>query len=886
MVKNHTRRMPTHMRLETAVVAVAWIACCASLRAEEAFPPLFPFVISYDGPDNATSMAHLLDAPAGKHGFVRAENGQFVDAAGRVRLNATNLTGPANFPTHEQADKLASRLARFGINCVRLHYFDDAYGNFMTEKKAGIFGDDPKSQRVLDPQHVERQDYLVAALKKRGIYVDMNLHVARWLDERDGFTAKEQRPGMDKGLDNFEPRMIALQKEYARALLTRVNPYTGRAYTDEPCVAVIEINNENALYHQYHGGAIDRLPDPYASELRRQWNVWLGKKYATTAAMLDAWHWTPSPLRDEQIPEGSFAQPVPIDGRRWTMTLGSAQAACSAGNGVMRISVAREGTEFFPKLFRQLSVTKGQAYTLSLKIRCMPGTPEATLGLAVADATDGWRSLGLHEKIRVGAGWKMLRYAFIASDDSPKAQFQLTRFKAGAYELAGLSFQSGAACDLDAKARLEDGSVAVVKANGFAPLPMRRDFYQFLVDTERGYWTGMAGYLKNELKVKSLISGTQLGYSPPYVQAELDYIDNHSYWCHPHPVNKDWRIGNVPMVNSMSCIEHLAAQRVLGKPYTVSEYNHPFPNQYGAEGQLMLRAYGALQGWDGVFAYTYNHSPDFEPTRNTYFFSIAARTDVLAHFPACAAMFLRGDVRESQTTVVAPADYATWFDRLLASKSVVASIRAAGCDERLTLVHKTAVDLTGKCGTKASGDPQPASDEVTSDSGELAWNTRTPKAGYWTVNTPHTKVFTGFPEGRTIRLGDVSFEVGRTRLDWATISLVSRHATGFGQGGQPASILLAATGLAENKGMVIERSNAKDIRLQDPWGTGPVCVEGVPATITLLSPPPRTKCFALDAGGNRKQSVPVESGAHGVSRIVLQPEYETVWYEIDIAASK
>ena len=150
--------------------------------------------------------------------------------------------------------------------------------------------------------------------------------------------------------------------------------------------------------------------------------------------------------------------------------------------------------------------------------------------------------------------------------------------------------------------------------------------------------------MKTELKSKSLISGTQLGYSPPFVQAELDYIDNHSYWCHPSPVSKTWLIRNESMANSLACIRGLAEQRVLGKPYTISEYNHPFPNQYGAEGQPMLRAYGAFQGWDGVFEYTYNHSPDFEPKRNTYFFSMVARTDVLAHMPACAAMYLRGDV--------------------------------------------------------------------------------------------------------------------------------------------------------------------------------------------------------------------------------------------------
>ena len=54
------------------------------------------------------------------------------------------------------------------------------------------------------------------------------------------------------------------------------------------------------------------------------------------------------------------------------------------------------------------------------------------------------------------------------------------------------------------------------------------------------------------------------------------------------------------------------------KSYTVSEYNHPFPNQYGAEGQLMLRSYGAFQGWDGVFEYTFNHRNEFDLDYNNY----------------------------------------------------------------------------------------------------------------------------------------------------------------------------------------------------------------------------------------------------------------------------
>ncbi len=853
-----------------AFLSLVLAASAPTQSAAEELAPLFPFVISYDALDNASSMAHLLDAPAGKHGFIRVKDGRFVNDSGPVRLHATNLTGPANFPTHEQADKLAARLARFGINCVRLHYFDAEYGNFMTEKETGIFGKgwslpdafkaDPAVPIPFAREQVDRQDYLIAALKRCGIYVNINLHVARF----------------PKTTSFFEPHTIASEKEYARKLLTRVNPYTKLAYSDDPCVAVIEINNENALINR-------SIEKPYEGEFRKQWNDWLRKKYASTAAMLDAWKWTPSPLRDEQIPEGKFDQTVTMDGKHWILSAGSAQASCSASGGIMKIIVTRDGNEFFPKLFRHLSVRKNQPYTLSFKVRCAKGTPGATLGLAVADTKGGWRSLGVHQTIKVGSAWKTMHCAFIAADDSDKAQFQLTRFKMGTYELADLSFQSGAQCDFDTTARIEDGAVPALKTTGFAPLQARRDFYQFLVDMERAYWTGMARYLKNELKAKSLISGTQLGYSPPHVQAELDYIDNHSYWCHPHPVTKEWRIRNLPMVNSMSCIEHLAAERVLNKPYTVSEYNHPFPNQYGAEGQLMLRAYGALQGWDGVFEYTYNHSPDFEPDRNTYFFSIIARTDVLAHFPACAAMFLRGDVREANTSIIAAADSASCFERLVASKAVSASIGSAGFDPRLTLIHKTAVDLTGKQATPPAAVAKPESKVLVSDTGELTWNTELPQAGYWTVDTPNTKLFAGFPKGRTIKLGGVTLAIGKTRLDWATVSLVSRRASGFGESGKPANILLAATGLAENKGMVIEQVNAQEITLHDKWGTGPVCVEGVPATITLPSAPAKTKCFALDPSGNRKKSVPVETGEAGASRIVLKSDFETVWYEIEIS---
>lgn len=674
---------------------------------------LFPFLISYDGPENITNMSHLLDAPAGKHGFVRIENGRFVTDAGSIRFYGTNLTGAANFPEKKDAERLASRLARFGINCVRLHYFDADYGNALNEKEVGIFTD-PTTQRRLDPSQLDRMDYLVAQLKKRGIYVNMNLHVARKLDERDGFTGIDERPHLDKGVDNFEPRMIELQKEYAKDLLTHINPYTKLAYRDDPCVGMVEINNENALIHQYHRKGIDNLPEPYIGELQSQWNNWLSKKYSRT--------------------------------KRW-----------------------------FGK-------------------------------------------------------------------------------------------------------NIENGNIAIIKSDDNVSLEEKKDFYQFLIDTEYNYWGGMYNYLKTELGVKSVVSGTQLTWSPPFVQNKLDYIDSHAYWAHPNPATGKTK--NESMVNSLGAIKRLATQRILDKPYTVSEYNHPFPNQYGAEGQPMLAAYGALQGWDGVFEYSFNHRKNFDLGQNIYYFSINDRTDVLAHLQACAAIYLRRDVKESKNLIDAPVDYASYFEKLVSDKSIGTTIISAGFDGNLSLINRVGVSLHERNKPSVSAVEVPTSKVVESDTKELTWNREIENKGYFTVNTPNTKLFTGFPEGRKISFGEVELSVGNTRLGWATVSLVSQNANGFGKTKTPSRILVTATGLTENKGMKIKNLENNHIVVED-WGTAPVMVEGVPAIILLPSNPKKTKCYALDPEGNRKEEISVIA-INGKTEITLKPAYKTIWYEIEI----
>jgi len=420
--------------------------------------------------------------------------------------------------------------------------------------------------------------------------------------------------------------------------------------------------------------------------------------------------------------------------------------------------------------------------------------------------------------------------------------------------------------------------------------------HQKIISFSWKMWIKVTGWVcinisKKELKAKAPVSGTQLGYTPAHIMAGLDYVDNHAYWRHPQggwislTATEPWTIENDAMINTMGNIKNrLAIQRVNNKPYTISEYNHPYPNQFGAEGQPLLCIFGRLQGWDGIFQYSYNHYVnDFEPQANPWcFFDCIARTDVLAHFPACAAIFLRGDVQEAKESVIAAVDIEKYRKWLADHRTVSFDIGSLGFDTRLSLVHKTALDFTDK-GIKPENAPKlPEEPKVLiSDTKEITWNTEKPDAAYLSVNTANTKFFTGFPEGRTIEMGKVQLKIGKTRLNWATVSLVSRNATGFGDQDKPANILLAATGDSGNSGRVVKPMGEKKITLPDR-GSAPVLVEGIPAIVIIPSNYKLTKCYALDPNGDRKMEIPVKMAKKGASEITLKPEYETIWYEIDI----
>jgi hypothetical protein len=229
-------------------------------------------------------LSFLLDAPAGKHGFagVRKDGHLYFADGTRARFFGTDVCGPWCSPDRHTAEVVAERLARYGVNLLRLHTPDSRWGQIIEYS-------DGTSQR-LNAEAMDRYDYFVAQLIRRGIYVYFDLLDYRQFMPADGVRdAGSMGTGWEhslKGASIFDPRMIELQKEYATALLTHRNPYTGRRYVDEPALVIQEITNENSLFYLSN---IRLMLPSYVEDLTRRWNEWLNREYGGRQRLLKAW---------------------------------------------------------------------------------------------------------------------------------------------------------------------------------------------------------------------------------------------------------------------------------------------------------------------------------------------------------------------------------------------------------------------------------------------------------------------------------------------------------------------------------------------------------------------------------------------------------------------
>lgn len=276
--------------------------------------------------------SHLLDAPAGKHGFVRVRDGHFYFEDGtRTRFLGFNMAARSNTPDHETAEKMAARFASMGVNIIRLHAADAPIGEepctWSSCKEAPLLDYESGNSLEFNKEGLDRFDYFVAKLREKGIYLHIDLLVARAFNKEDGIEYSDKVDSCTKCFPMINERLIELQKDYARKLLQHVNPYTGLALVDDPAVVTIQINNEeSAIKGTAELEGVEHMKS-YRQEVQRKFNHFLLMKYDTREKLKAAWTYEgESALQDDEDPkecsvritEGDFVQPVNDPMGQWT----------------------------------------------------------------------------------------------------------------------------------------------------------------------------------------------------------------------------------------------------------------------------------------------------------------------------------------------------------------------------------------------------------------------------------------------------------------------------------------------------------------------------------------------------------------------------------------
>lgn len=591
----------------------------------------------YPDTRSTVNMSYLNHYDIDKNGIVFIKDAHFWTKRGRVNFFGTNLIYDACYPDKEMAEKLAAQLAGLGINIVRLHHMDNSQ---IWGKNAAAFTD-------FDAAKLDKLDYFIFCLKRQGIYIDLNLHVS-WQYTNDktsplySLIREQDSFRYGKGLDTFLPELIEKQKGYAKKLLTHYNPYTGLMYKDDPVTAMIEINNENSFYrNMLFQGGIDLLPPIYREVLNTEFRKFLLTKYQSFATLKKAWQIREDGPKAVEMP----MQPL-AERNNWRVQITDPQKGTISlqdGEAVVHLNYG-EKNRFFQFYKTNLTFKAGQDYTLVMDVS---GPKDATFAVNAMRQEAPYDNAGLTRTVKLNDGdHSLIAVSFKATKDlDGLGRITLADFTGGNdFVLHSVKLYRGKYVigPLQGIASMENVNLPALASFSAYPDQYQNDITAFFQQTEFNYWSEMMRYIKKDLGVRAPVTGTQIDYSSPELADIYDYVDIHSYWQHPTFPGKRWDgknyyVKNVSMVSEpRTNFDKIALFRLKGKPFTISEYNHPYPNLYNAETPLMLSVVSKLQDYDGIFVFNYLNNLNLDLAS---YFAHYDKFAAKAVYPATALIF-------------------------------------------------------------------------------------------------------------------------------------------------------------------------------------------------------------------------------------------------------
>ena len=832
------------------------ILACSRVAAE-----FVPFVIPARPDANSPIAVTSYEPILTDDDRLQAHGGHFYRAEKRVRLWGVNLSFGANLPTHEDAPYIAARLAAVGVNTVRCHHLD------TSRWPRGIWN--AADGKDIAPEALDRLDFFINQLALHGICVNLNLHVGRAHSQYIGLT--ETNRGYDKITNIFTPALVDAQKNYARQMLTHVNPYRGVRYADDPAVAIVEITNENSFFMWSSDETLRALPAYYADILQKKFNTWLKQQYGADEKLRNAWSGGAQPLGKNLLTDANSKSGNVPSG--WQL---EQHSGCKAvlrrqrylSQDALRLDIDKFDETEWHLQFKQagFSVEAGEYYTVTFEAAA---EKPRKLSCGVSQAHESWQNLGLSRQADLTQKWQTFRFGFVAKDDDDNARVS---FSFGGnnipFYLANIKLQPGGRVGLGKGESLKIASVAVFADN---ESPQRTiDRMLFLAQTEKAYFDDMRNFIKNDLGCKALITGTIVfGPLGLYGQSDMDFIDTHAYWQHPRFPGRPWDAGNwlidqKPMTDypDQAAVFNLAAARLSNKPFTLSEYNHPAPLDSQAECVPLIASFAAAQDWDGIWLYTYSHSSDeWNREHLNSYFDIDTNPAKWGFMRAGTAIFRHGGIQSlsgiSLVPLTGPGEMlSSLADLHLKHNSNMFDVLAerARITRNKMLKTQFVPSLAGRSASKDPDGSDPVLDWfVERDLGfYAAWG-----SSAWAF-AGHANRFEKATKGRICIAGPRFAAITVTSLDGVPSNSLDKSD----------KILITACGRCENTGMKFSDDRQTVGR---NWGESPVQIETVTGNVVL--PAGQWKCEALGPDGIPKREVPISEGV-----LKLSPKYGTMWY--------
>lgn len=808
--------------------------------------------------------------PIGANDFISIRDGHFSANNKRIRFWSINVTDAAVFPEKADAAGVAGQLRKQGFNLVRLHYFDQGKSDFSIFKNG-------QSTRVLNPVTLDKMEKLLSELKKNGIYADVNLNVAREFNKLDGVPDADSILEFGKAVTLFDPQLITLQKEYARNLLTHVNPYTGLSLVNDPVMGMVEITNENWFFLYWQSDRLKPisqggvLTHRHNRMLEEQWNNFLIEKYGNTSALIESWK-TGNATEFLDNPGFENANLSP-----WFLGLYDAAAnavltqdAVSPFSGVKcaKVSILSTPSQNWQLQLVQTNCTieTGKTYTVKFAIK---SSKSQAINFTLGKQTEPYTSY-CSSDILVNTSWQQFSFTFTAPEtrtNDVQFVFQLGN-ATGDFWVDEASLQQISSTGIKAGESLESKNIHRMyrsEVNSYSPKRVR-DLHEFFVDLHLRYYRDMYNFLKNDLGVKVPVSGSnwQIGVVDARIQSELDYIDSHAYW------DLDWdgkSFFNNSMIKnpSSSTFTSLGLQSVEGKPFTISEYNHPWPNRYQAEAPFFLAGFGSYNDADAVMLFAMSEADAWTVDRTLSPFNCGRNSTIMTMMPSFGYVYRNGLIAGAENTITVDYSENDMYNLFQESWTMYPT----SLNKNITLAHKVRSRVNSTVNFDASKLPAAPTNPYTSDTKELIWDIN----GLFKINTNQFIGFVGFLNQfknsviGNIKIIDADKFAGVTCLALDKLTLTDSK-----------KMLVTINTRQQNSNMVW----SGDTKIVNN-GTSPTIVEPTKVKLRITNNADSLRVTALGTKGEKTMSKKIYKPVNGNQYDIIFDQYtdHSLWYGIE-----